>query len=98
MRATILDDSVVENSDNVSMNANRITFVPPIAHNSIKPASTVHLANTLIGSKPVTNTNDKTEAPDKTIQTLLPSLWWFQERVEELNKGDIGYFIPSPIE
>ena len=38
--------------------------------------------------------NDETEAPVIKYMTVLPSLYWFNARAQELDRGDISYFLP----
>lgn len=93
IRATILDD-LVNNEQQIS------SSVPMTANvNSlIQPSNILPFANSIVGPSNHVINNDRENAPDKVLQNLLPSLWWFKIRDCELKKGDIGYFIPSPIE
>lgn len=100
IRATILDDLVItENGEQQQqMPVNTNVPITTTANSLIHPSNILPFANSIVGPSNHIINNDREHAPDKILQNLLPSLWWFKIRDCELKKGDIGYFIPSPIE
>lgn len=45
-------------------------------------------------ARSVVTKNDTIRTPDVTYQAVVPSVYWFNARTNELKRGDIAYFLP----
>lgn len=59
---------------------------------TLNPQTMVSMVNA--SSRPIIRSNEQVQAPDVEYQTVMPSLFWLNERNTELRRCDISYFLP----
>lgn len=70
----------------------RLSLPPRSLVSSSLPSSILPFLNSV--ARPTIRANDNIKVPELRTSSVLPSLFWFQKRSEELKTGNIEYFVP----